>query len=350
MKYTEYSTDDFLMDDYFLSAMKGKDPEAKKFWDKWVSDHPEKKEEVDEAVSLLQVMDQDFELLKDKYTQDVESEWDFIRQQTIDVEDTYQATFTADKNKSGLPKYWGYIAAASVLLLVGMWFTFNQRNADEVITTPSIALVEKTVARGIEEVKLADGSIVTLKAGSTLKYPAVYTNNKRNVELVGEAYFDIAKDPKRPFTVFAGNVETVVHGTQFNVAAYATDEDVKVSLVEGSVSVKSDQVDVKLVPGKQFIYNRSTKAEQIVDFDPEKELLWMQKIIVFDKSSLNDVVTELERWYGVKVTLIGSQNKNDAQFTGKFDTSSLNNILDNICFSLNAKYEVNGKEVKIILQ
>jgi hypothetical protein len=153
-------------------------------------------------------------------------------------------------------------------------------------------------------ITLADGSKVWLNAGSKLIYPSRFVDKKREVYLVGEAFFDIEKNEKMPFVVRSSFVEVEVLGTRFNVSAYPEDNSVQTVLVEGSVNVKSTDAGIfekgiTLVPGQLALLNKSTEKTKIYDVDTDYYTLWIDGLFSFTNTDLNRLVKKLERYYNI---------------------------------------------------
>ncbi|WP_437920309.1 FecR family protein [Sphingobacterium sp. LRF_L2] len=174
------------------------------------------------------------------------------------------------------------------------------------VETPAVVHAKISTPRGgVYQVTLPDGSIVKLNAGSSLTYPSVFQGENRVVSLEGEAYFAVAKKENQPFIVQARGQQVKVLGTHFNVAAYAEDEQVKTTLVEGRVVVNRTHTDgLLLAPGEQALLQGGKLYKQAVDV--EQELAWFHGKFNFDGKSLRQVMTELGRWYDVDVVYQGA--------------------------------------------
>lgn len=152
------------------------------------------------------------------------------------------------------------------------------------------------------ELILSDGTKVWLNAGSSLTYPTRFSQNQRNVQLLGEAYFDVAKNQDRPFIVKANGTHIKVLGTQFNVRAYQDEANIKTTLVSGSLLVKSK----KLSPGQQAITFSQSEDITIHDIDIEEATAWRNGYFFFADEELTTVMNTLARWYNIEVTYSGN--------------------------------------------
>jgi transmembrane sensor len=191
-----------------------------------------------------------------------------------------------------------YQLAALLLLLVGSIGVgyFNLK--------PSPALTYQTchtAAGQKQQVHLPDGSLVTLAPQSLLRYPAKFNGTNREVYLEGEAFFEVSKNPHRPFRVHSGTWVTQVLGTKFNVSAVRGAGQTAVSLVEGKVEVFDKQEHYLLAPGQQLRAEHATGHIYRQAFDAAKVTAWRSNKLVFRNEKLGDVAGQIERLYGVKL-------------------------------------------------
>lgn len=167
---------------------------------------------------------------------------------------------------------------------------------------------------GTFQVTLADGTNVWLNAGTKLTYPQRFENGVRKVRLEGEAYFEVAKQPQ-PFLVETRSQTVEVLGTQFNIAAYADEQTVTTTLVEGSVQIAREHHAAEvLAPGQQAVLTGSTL--NIHNVETASYIAWKDNLFVFDHASLQTVLKELQRWYGFDFE---SDNLPNLHFKGGID-------------------------------
>lgn len=158
-----------------------------------------------------------------------------------------------------------------------------------VLTTPHNATAQ---------VLLADGTEVMLNAGSRLVYPQKFSGNKREIRLLGEAYFKVHHDASRPFIVHVNGVATKVLGTEFNVRAYDR-SNTHVTLLQGSVQVSASASSARIKPGEDALFNGAKL--RVNEVDTEAFTAWTQGEFYFDNESLVDIATQIGRWYNVSV-------------------------------------------------
>ncbi|MFV0378873.1 MAG: FecR family protein [Mangrovibacterium sp.] len=186
------------------------------------------------------------------------------------------------------------------LLLFSIWAVSNRNNygSNNFITleTPLGSKLKTT---------LPDGTEVWQNAGSTLKYPAQFNSKKREVTLIGEAYFHVTSDRKHPFHVKTNEGTVSVTGTRFNVSSYPDDANYSVVLEEGVVSfqAKNSTNSIRLQPSEQVLLNKQNGALQKATIDTDKFTSWTQGKLIFRNDPLSEVITRLNRWYNADVVL-----------------------------------------------
>lgn len=153
------------------------------------------------------------------------------------------------------------------------------------------------------QLQLPDGTRVWMNAASSIRYPVVFTGNERKVEVSGELYFEVARNASMPFKVVRNQVEVQVTGTHFNVNSYEDEADIRVTLLEGAVSVKSDQRRSPLIPGQQArIATANGNDIQIVnDVDLHAVMAWKDGAFSFEGKPLQEILRQLARWYDIDI-------------------------------------------------
>lgn len=156
------------------------------------------------------------------------------------------------------------------------------------------------------EITLSDGTKVWLNAASSLRYPTAFTGSQRNVEITGEAYFEVAKNPGMPFKVKINDQTQIeVLGTHFNINAYSEEPNINTTLLEGSVKVLYKGESTIIKPGQQSQIsnnNAEGKIKVISDVNVSKVIAWKNGVFDFQDATLEEVMRQLERWYDVDVT------------------------------------------------
>ena len=148
--------------------------------------------------------------------------------------------------------------------------------------------------------KFSDGTEVILNAGSILRYPVDFAGDKREVELVGEAFFKVAKSDK-PFLVRMGENNITVYGTQFNVYS-RENHDLEIVLVEGSIGFKAgNQKEIKLRPSQMVVRQLENGEIRVKEVNPRDYIMWVENMFVFKGQTLGRIMSELSIWYGVQI-------------------------------------------------
>lgn len=208
--------------------------------------------------------------------------------------------------------------------------------------------IEKSTAMGEKlSITLPDGSKVWLNSGSRLEFPEKFSETERFMSITGEAYFEVKKDSLRPFRVEADGFVTTALGTSFNINT-KNSSLLKISLVSGKVSIDKteDPEKVLLIPGQEFQFDKTMNDKRVTNFNLDKILAWKDGKIIFENSSLTQVVQILEDWYGVEFTLINPEKAN-WKFSGEYQNQILDNLLNSISYIENFEYQINGKNVEL---
>jgi transmembrane sensor len=154
------------------------------------------------------------------------------------------------------------------------------------------------------DMQLADGSHVWLNAGSSITFPVAFTGNERNVTMDGEAYFEVAHDAKKPFSVSKDQMKVEVLGTHFDVNTYSDEPVMKVSLLEGSVKITSRNESKTIRPGEQAQISSDIKVLTNVNMDDV--MAWKNGLFSFNRTDVKTLLQEISRWYDVEIVYEGS--------------------------------------------
>ncbi|WP_308992055.1 FecR family protein [Mariniflexile litorale] len=226
----------------------------------------------------------------------------------------------------------------------------NNKIEKEVLNTLVVPYGKRSI------VKLSDGSIVHLNAGTQFIFPEKFIGNKRVVYLLGEAFFEVEKNKDKPFIVKTVEDEFSIEvlGTKFNVSAYDTDASILTVLAEGSVNIVKDKLfgseKIRMVPGELAAWNNKSKDVLLKKVNTHDYILWTKGVIQFESQSLIDVVKKVERFYNIKIEFDKTLNSN-INITGKlFLTDSIHKTLKNIVTAASCKYEKKNSNTYKILQ
>lgn len=234
--------------------------------------------------------------------------------------------------------------AASFLLLLGIGgMMYLKKEQSE-----QYMYVVSSGVRCIETVLLPDGTEVRMGANSRLTYPSDFNGKTRDVKLVGQAFFNVAKDRDKPFTVHTNSMDVMALGTSFEVFNYDFENKVETILLEGKVKVglgnpdSKHRKEVMLTPDEMLIYDKEANTVLVKDVNAESYSGWKnQGVLSFENARLSTIISRLEPWYGRKIKC-PKEIAEEYRFTFKVRDESLERIL----FMLNNSSPVRYKEVE----
>lgn len=246
---------------------------------------------------------------------------------------------------------WAVASMAAMLVIVaGLSFYFipnTNENTSKIksdIPISDWAKYENSSAK-ILKVVLPDGSVVLLQPKTQLSYnqsDRIY----RQVNLKGEAFFDVKRDESRPFLIYSGKMTTTVLGTSFNVKAYPAMETFEVSVVTGKVSVKNEtEKEVILLPKQQVVLETKTDEMQVNALPLDKTFYWELSSLQFDDDNMEDVIQRIEQKFNVSIDL--SPKLRNCRLSGNFENVHLSTILEIICRSIEAEYVIDGQNISL---
>ncbi|MDR1098416.1 MAG: FecR domain-containing protein [Tannerella sp.] len=193
-----------------------------------------------------------------------------------------------------------YQTAAVILVLLSMGYWISVPESPEVYYTQNRMITAKG-SKG--RFKLPDGTVVWLNSESRLVYPETFEKDRRQVELTGEGYFQVTEDRKKPFIVKTGNMDIEVLGTSFDISNFPFTDHIEVVLLSGSIKVKGDDFPdpVMLEPGQLLTLNKENHSTSIRTTKAGLHVDWIRERLVFDNTSLSDIIISLEGWYNIEI-------------------------------------------------
>ncbi len=212
--------------------------------------------------------------------------------------------------------------AAILILLVSVSISTFYVYKD--LTSNDTALCYETVVPVGSQTKiiLPDSTVVWLNSGSTLRYNQAFGKNSREVTLMGEGYFEVSKNKKKPFTVHTGMLDINDIGTIFNVKSYAEEKEIIVHLIEGAVNVSlPDNKDVgsfAMKPNDRLVYNKTTKKINYLQTDASRSALWTTGKLCFVDATIEQISKDLERKYNVRILILNEKIKSEL-FSGSIN-------------------------------
>lgn len=325
------------IDEIILSILNGNATESeKKLFTAWIQ-----KDEVNQDT---------FDYIK-KHWLSNENDFEIINEDDVKDRIWTRAHKLGKKNSRKIFLVISRVAAVIAFVLAFSFLikTFLFSPTTEVHNATLKVIEKKNLAGAKSKIHLPDGSIVNLNAESSIKFTEGFKDTVRWVDLSGEAYFNVAKNPEKTFVVKSRDIITKAVGTAFNINAYTENATVEISLAEGKVEIKStyrsrnDQITY-LEPGQSIKYKDNSPLE-ITSFNVEKVLGWKDGWILFENANYQTVTKKLERWFGVKIELDGIEP--EWHLDGKYKDASLERIMEMISDSEKFEYQLLGDTLKI---
>lgn len=348
--YRQYRPIDFISDESFRAWVLENSEEDAAFWEQWMLLNTDKRADILESKGILLSIYKAFENVGDT---EVNLELERLNAQ-LDESEAQQKVF-----RWPWPKF--FYAAASLLLVFGFFWLNRSREASQQIEN-RIALAQGTTLKWITKentteqqmtVNLEDGSTIILQKNSKILYPEKFEKEQRKVILIGEAFFEVAKNPSRPFFVFADKLVTKVLGTSFLIQANEADKTVKVVVKTGKVSVfenTESNLDehtnhkklegLVLTPNQQVVFDETDKrmVRSLVDSPNLLKVPIQNQVFEFNNVPISEVFKALEKAYGINIVYDAEVMKN-CYLTASLDDEPLFEKLNLICKTLDAKYE-----------
>jgi transmembrane sensor len=248
-----------------------------------------------------------------------------------------------------------FSAAASIALLLGMGLYLDYSNRqNSLISNESAGMISQENATDkVIALKLEDGSVINLYPKSKLSYPSHFAKDKREVTLVGNAFFDIKRNPEKPFLVLTGETITKVLGTSFFIKSDLNAE-IEVEVKTGKVSVYKKGADnpkengVILTPNQKVIYFDEGNHFVTGLVEKPEVLVTVKDKIDFDfkNTPLTEVLKRFKEAYGIDIFL-ENENIGHCTFSGDLNTMPIYTQLDVLCQTLNATYQIKGTDISV---
>ncbi len=230
---------------------------------------------------------------------------------------------------------WVYKIAAVLVLTLGLsYFGIHYLDSQQTEITAS--------TNAIKMVELPDGSKIWLNKTASLSWEKDFGSINRSVNLEGEAFFEVVKDPKKPFFVNVQNTTTRVLGTSFNVDG--SEEMVEVSLISGKVDFSTNQEKVILLPGEKA--TSTPKGIKKTKLSNHNAIAWKTKTLTFQNSTLQEVIADMANYYETEFEFTNPEIK-QCTLTGKFSDLSLDEMIQELSFLLDLKFQKGNNKILI---
>lgn len=293
-----------------------------------------------------------------------------LQYENAEVEEE-EEEFTGNTSNSNLRRIIWWISGVAAVLLIGFFFVSGLPGSKNDIKPDSRNTVS-TKKGSKTKIQLPDGTQVWLNADSRITYNENFLgNNIREVELTGEAFFNVVRDEEHPFVIHTETIDVKVLGTSFNVRSYADEKNTETALIQGSVEItlikSPDKKKIILKPNDKLIVSnmagtlaqdeekKGVKTPPVlmlekISFKKEDanavETLWVKNKLAFDDDPLEEIALKIERWYDVKV-IITDESLRRESYTATFEDKTLKEVMDALQEGGGFEYVINKKEVLI---
>lgn len=240
------------------------------------------------------------------------------------------------------------IIAIAITVCTSVW-TYVKHSDNMTIQRTALQQMQQQPQKTNTHILLADGSTVILSPGSKLNYPSEFTGDTREVTLEGEAYFDIERNPGKPFIIHTGSVKTTVLGTSFSIKV-APNNIVTVTVTKGIVQVEETIKQVQLAElheNEQLVYDMNTKAATAHPVDAKAVVEWVLVDMAYSDLRFGDICKVLEKRYNVNIRFENPEMASK-HITATFDgTERLENVLQILCDTQHMEYTMMGDTIYI---
>ena len=338
MRYKDFELVDFLADEFFILWVKNPDKNTQHFWEKWLIEHPEKREIVMKAISIIRGVSYKEGLhLSDSAYIDI---FENIVGADNEKGKIGGGGLNSDRNNN--------IKNIAAILIFGFcaWMSYYHTflYSQPAPVSNKTFVIKRTAPLGSRSlITLSDSSKVHLNSFSEISYPSDLATSSRWVKLKGEGFFEIKKNGK-PFTVFIGTTKIEVLGTSFNVKV--EENQLSVALMTGKVMVKDQKGNqVSLYPDEMLVMEKSGDLYKS-DFDTLKVTGWKDNVLVFDSDNFENCKKKIEAWYGVEIILKGEIRKSWV-YSGTYVNESLENVLRGVNITSGLKFKIENRKVEM---
>ena len=239
---------------------------------------------------------------------------------------------------------WWYSAVAVLAISLGLSVLWGLTQGRDSKMIQYVANAGET-----KNIVLPDGTSVSLNSGSTLIIQDGFKASKRQVVLLGEGYFEVEKDEKKPFEITTSHLKVTVLGTQFNLKAYPEDKNILTSLDEGKVQLDAafnQAQPVFLKPGQEALLNKENGHIEVRDYALNNSGQWKDGKIIFYNNSMSEIATMLKRKFDVEIIIMDDEVK-DYKFSGDFSTAELFELLGYLSAARPFHYKLSGDYIII---
>lgn len=348
---SKFNAEDFLVDSTFQQYCAGTDKLCVGYWEKYINAHPEQAEVIAEAKKLYVILSGN------------------KRQLNLKVESFKQEMFPQQETSAKIRSFlWLKIAAAIVVVLAATLLYLSYLNFKSGESTQEV-FTWATKSGERKKIKLQDGTVVLLNAKSTLSILKGFNHDKREVNLVGEAFFDVVHNKEKPFKVHTSDFDINVLGTAFNVKSYPDEITSEATLIRGLITMEAANGNggtITLKPSQKVTFYKTQPSIKkaklskpslarpeiainhytVIKDSTIVETAWTKNRIEIYDQDFEEIKAVLEKWYNVKIKFTNSEVEK-YRFTATFSNETIEQVLSALQNVEYFKYEIKGNEVII---
>ncbi|WP_020529085.1 FecR family protein [Flexithrix dorotheae] len=343
-KYQNYKADDFLNDDKFVSWIKNphSDDQNAAFWKNWVEENPTRQKEIENARLIYEAITSEPEIEETAQPR----VWNKLQSSIIKIQNETEVK-PAEKVKKLRWNNFSRIAASIALIISAIGFYFIISLSDN---SENLVKLENNLQRA-KTVLLSDGSSIILSPNSSLEYAQTFNQTNREVHLKGEAFFEISKNPQKPFVVYTAHLATRVVGTSFSISAGENSDKTSVSVVTGKVAVVTGNESSAILENFQsgellgenegIVFHEKGSALERFTFSKHP-----MGLLNFENAPILEVFNILEKNYGVDIK-VDETKLESCSLNASLIDMPLQKKIDLICIAINYQYKIEGNIITL---
>ncbi len=271
----------------------------------------------------------------------------------IEEPEVKQVSLSPPEKRNRASEYAWMVAAGVAIVMITFFggYYLNEFTPGSMVVENNTFITKSTEKGQKLTFHLSDGTLVKLNSNSSLRFLPEYGAELREVWLDGEAFFEVAENPDKPFVVNTNQISTTALGTSFTVRAFDQTKN-EVFLLTGKVNVKLNEDPNKqliLQPNERVNYNIEKSTFEKGSFNAELETAWKDGVLVFNQTPYSDVIKKLETWYGVEIQVNGKVPK-DLYSSSRFENDYLHEVMKSLGYSWGFDFTVRDKENTVTIE
>ncbi len=384
-KYSKYSIEDLTTDSGFINWVLHPNETSDKFWNGVIKKYPSQKKKIEEAAYLIN---------------SIKAKNPSVPQERIEIMWNNIRLKSSNQTRLKFHRYMRWAAVlvillgsaaivsqfiqtpdfefaetditqvdeAHIILADGSTKSIDKEESEIEIKSSGVVIINNDTLRTSQQaikkeklnhvvmpygkqtsLQLPDGTTVFINAGSRFSFPSGFSKNRREVYLVGEAFFEVESNKQKPFIVHTPEIDITVTGTRFNVSAYSDDNFSQTVLVSGAVSVSKNKWlgrKLEITPGESALLDKESGVVTTSTVETSQYTSWIYGYIVCENNPVNEVMKKIERYYNCKIIIDTSIT--GISFSGKLDfKEDVVSVLESIAYASSLKIEITNNEIFI---